>query len=571
MKILGLSGAVGHDPSAALLCDGKLVAAVEEERFNRQKHAKNMQPREAALYCLEAAGVAPEEIDLVAYPFAPVSFFHPGRWHYAKRHLYAPDRALRAIVNGNRHFRRNRRNVSRMLEEIGIDVSDRAEFVPVEHHLTHASCAYHYSGFEEAAVLSVDGVGEYSTTWLGHGKGGNLHKIKEFHSPDSLGGFYGAVTEYLGFRMLNGEFKVMGMACYGDPDRFDLSSLITYGPDGYRLNTRYVNCVGFRRFRQKGIGRWFSKKLADLWGPPREGDEADEPYIHIAASVQKVLEEAVLALVRGQLKDVLDRCGNLCLAGGVALNVKMNQRLLAEPNVERIFIFPAAGDAGTAVGAASYVAHQRGEIVEPLQHVYLGPEYSDEEIEAALKERGVEYTRPEHYEQEVSDALARGEVVAWFQGRMEFGPRALGNRSILGNPAFPGVSDKVNLQIKYRERWRPFCPVVLDEAAESFLGTDHPSPYMTLTFDVSKEWAEKVPEIVHVDGTTRPQVVSAATNPKLHRMISLFRDKTGIPLLLNTSLNRRGEPMVCSPHDALEMFYGSDLELLAIGPFLVPK
>ncbi len=572
MKILGLSGAVGHDPSSALLVDGRVVACAEEERFNRVKHAKDMQPALSARWCLETAGLSPRDVDVVAYPFARVGFADPGRWHYARRHLYTPDRSVKAIFNPNRRYRKNVRNVTAMLEELGFDLA-RTEFVTIEHHLSHASSAYHLSGFDEAAVLSIDGVGEYATTWLGEGRGGRLSRVKEFYAPDSLGGFYGAMTEYLGFEMLDGEFKVMGMAPYGDPSKADLSSLVHFGGEGFELDTRYVNCLGVRRWHDEdGRGRFFSSKLPDLLGaPPRKGDEIDEPYVHIAAAVQKLLEEAVLALVRHWLGDALRRTRRLCLAGGVALNVKMNQRLLAELDLDELFVQPAANDAGTSLGAATYVAAARGDRVEPLRHVYLGPEYGEAAIRAALEKRSHPFRHEASITDAVADLLAAGEVVAWFQGRMEFGPRALGNRSILANPTTPGIADKVNGQIKYRERWRPFCPSLLDSAAADVLGSSHPAPYMVLSFTVTPQWKSRIPEVVHVDGTVRPQVVDPRTNPRYHELLEKFRARTGIPVVLNTSLNRRGEPMVMSPDNALDMFEGSDLRYLALGDYLVTK
>jgi len=577
MIVLGIGGMVGHDPAAALVVDGRVVAAAEEERFLREKHAKGRLPEQAARFCLKQAGLKPSDVQAVAIPFAPVSLFGPARWHYAFRHWYAPDRAFVALCNGNRRFRRNARNVFAMLERLGMD-RRKIRFLPVEHHLAHASSAYHLSGYPDAAILSVDGVGEYATTWFGYGEGGRIRRIKEFYSPDSLGGYYGAITEYLGFEMLDGEFKVMGMAPYGDPDKIDVSPLIRWNERGFRVNTRLVNCVGLRRYKRPprggsdGIGTYFSPKLIKLWGPAREGDEIDEPYIHIAAAVQRQLEQIILALTRHYLGERIARTRRLCYAGGVALNVKANQRLIEAfgPDFE-LHVHPAAGDAGAALGAATYAACQLGDEIKPLRHAYLGPEYSPEEIEAALKRRNVPYEKCASITDAAADLLARGEVVAWFQGRMEWGPRALGNRSILGNPTRRGVADKINAQIKYRERWRPFCPSLLDTIAAEALQTSHPSPYMTFTFNVAETWKSRIPEVVHQDGTARPQIVTRESNPRYYELLKKFEARTGVGALLNTSLNRRGEPMVCSPDDALNMFYGSDLENLALGDFLVKK
>lgn len=571
MIVLGLGGAVGHDPAAALVVDGRVIAAAEEERFLRDKHAKGKQAELAAQFCLKHAGIKPSDVQVVAYPFAPISIFGPARWHYAMRHWYAPDRALTALLNGNRRYRRNVREVFEALRRLGIN-PDKIKFVPVEHHLAHASSAYHLSGYRDAAILSVDGVGEYCTTWFGYGDGGNIHCAKQFYSPDSLGGLYGAVTEFLGFEMLDGEFKVMGMAPYGDAKRIDVSKLLDWNEREFRVNTSLVNCIGWRRYKKNGKGTYFSPKLIEMWGPAREGDEIDDPYVHIAAAVQAQLEQVLVLLTKHYLGEHIARTKRLCYAGGVALNVKANQRLIAQlPADGELFVQPAASDSGTALGAATYAAHQLGDTIQPMEHAYLGPEYSADEIEAVLKKRGVKYERCASITDTAAELLARGEVVSWFQGRMEFGPRALGNRSILGNPASRGTADMINAQIKYRERWRPFCPSMLDTAAPDILQTNHPTPYMTFTFDVAEHWKARIPEVVHEDGTARPQIVTARSNPRYHELLKKFEARTGIPVLLNTSLNRRGEPMVCSPDDALNMFYGSDLRNLAVGDFLVRK
>lgn len=573
MIVLGLSGAVSHDASAALFVDGTLVAAAEEERFIRDKHAKNRFPYHAARWCLDFAGVDPRDVDYVAFPFAPVSLASPARWQYAKGYWYAPDRALDALLNGNRHYRRNYEKSLELMKQLGIDPT-RTQFIPVEHHLAHASSAYHLSGFKgKTAILGIDGKGEYATTFFGYGEHGKIHKIKEFYDPNSLGGVYGALTQYLGFDMLDGEFKVMGMAPYGDPNRYDLSKLIQFNRRGFKVNTQLVNTIGLRRYKEKGQSYYFSKKLVDWLGPKREGDEIDEPYIHYAASLQRLLETVVLTLVQEYLGDILKETGQLAYAGGVALNVKLNQRLMQLPDVKELFVQPAANDAGTSVGAASYVAAMYGDSVKTLSHVYLGPKFTNAECIAACEahEKKPRWRQVNNATTVAADLLAAGHPLAWFQGRMEFGPRALGNRSILGDPSQPGIADKINSQIKYRERWRPFCPSMLDTVAPEMLQTDHPSPYMTFTFDVAESWKKRVPEVVHEDGTARAQVVTAESNPRYYELLKAMEQRTGNGVLLNTSLNRRGEPMVCAPEDALAMFFGSDLQYLMMEDILVEK
>ncbi len=572
--ILGLSGALTHDPSAALYVGEKLVAAAEEERFIRDKHAKNKMPLHAARFCLEYAGIKPEEVDVVAFPFAEVGLDSPGRWYFAKRYWYAPDRALDALFNGNRHYRRNVKRVKGLLSELGIDW-DRITFVPVEHHLAHASSAYHLSGFKEkTAILGIDGKGEYATTFFGYGENGKIHKIKEFYDPDSLGGMYGAFTQYLGFEMLDGEYKVMGMAPYGDPSKFDLSPLIDFDGNDFRVNTKLVNTVGMRRYKdEKGKGYYFSPKLIEWLGPPRKGDSADFPYIDYAASMQNLFEEISLKLIERYLGDILRETGKLCFAGGGALNVKLNQRIIALPHVSELFVQPAGSDSGTAVGAASHAAAQMGISVEKLHHVNLGPSYTSDECIAAVQARDEkpQWEKVANVPEAAAEILENGNPLAWFQGRMEFGPRALGCRSILGCPSIKGIADRINEQIKYRERWRPFCPSVLDSVAEDLLQTDHPAPYMTFTFEVAEHWKSRIPEVVHEDGTARAQVVTRETNPVYHDLLKEMERRTGNGVVLNTSLNRRGEPVVCTPEDALNMFYGCDLEYLLMEDILVRK
>jgi len=571
--ILGLSGALGHDPSAAIVVDGEVVAAAEEERFVREKHAKNRMPVESARYCLRAAGVAPGQLDAVAFPYAPISLFTPARWHYARRYWYAPDRSLDALLNGNRRYRRNRARVRALGDDLGIDWS-RTRFEPVEHHLAHASSAYHLSGFtEKTAIMCVDGKGEYATTFFGCGENGRIRRIKEFFDPDSLGGVYGAMTEYLGFEMLDGEYKVMGMAPYGDPARYDLSRLIQPRGRGFEVDTRYVNTVGLRRYKENGVGYYFSDRLIDWLGPRRMGDVADEPYVHYAAALQRMFEDWCLKLMETYVGDVLRESGKLAFAGGGALNVKLNQRIVDLDHVDELFVQPAAGDSGTALGAATSVAARHGDRLTRMNHVFLGPSFDDQDCRDALEAAGhrLQWRKLEDVPRETALLLTAGHPIAWFQGRMEFGPRALGARSILGCPSTPGIADRINEQIKFRERWRPFCPSLLDRIAPEVIGTDHPAPFMTITFDVAEAWKSRIPEVVHQDGTARVQVVEREYQPRYYALLEHMEALTGNGVVLNTSLNRRGEPMVCSPGDALDMFFGCDLEYLVLEDYLVSK
>ena len=573
LNVLGLSGALSHDPSAALYIDGTLVAAAEEERFIRDKHAKNKMPVEATRFCLQQANLQATDIDVVAVPFAPISLASPGRWHYAKRYWYAPDRALDALLNGNRRYRRYVGKIRHMLEALDFQWGSFA-FEPVEHHLAHASSCYHLSGFKEkTAIMGIDGKGEYATTFFGYGEEGEIHKIKEFYDPDSLGGLYGAITEYLGFEMLDGEYKVMGMAPYGDASQYDLSRLARFGDGDFQVNTRLANVIGLRRYKDNGKGFYFSPQLIEWLGPRREGDVADEPYIHYAAAMQALFEKISLHLMDHYLGDIIRDTGLVAFSGGGALNVKLNQKIIARPEVRELFVQPASGDSGTAVGAASYVSQRRGVPVEKMRHVYLGPSFTNEQVIAACEAHPgkPEFSRIDAVPQHIARLLADGNPVAWFQGRMEFGPRALGARSILGCPSVTGVADRINEQIKFRERWRPFCPSMLDRVRGDMFKVDHPAPFMTFTFEVEEAWKGRVPEVVHEDGTARGQALERDCNPRYYALMEELEKLTGNGVVLNTSLNRRGEPVVCTPTDALNMFFGSDLQYLIMEDILCVK
>jgi carbamoyltransferase len=571
---LGLSGFMGHDPAAALFVDGELVAAIEEERLARRRHAKGMLPLQAASFCLQYAQVNPSEVNIVAIPYAPISFFSKARWHYARRHWYAPDRAIDSIINGNRRYRRFITELRQLLEKLQIPWKN-VQLESVEHQLAHASSSYHLSGCKEkTAVLTIDSRGEYATMLLGVGENGRIEKIKEFYDPDSLSGMYAAITDYLGFEILNGEFKVMGIAPFGDPNKYDLSALAEFTGEKFRVNNTLVSTVGLRRFMAKSKGHYFSKKLVALLGPRREGNLLDDPYVHYAAGIQKLYEDIAVALVVYYLYPILKSGGKLAFAGTSSMNIKLNQRLHSLKEVKEIFVSPLSGDAGTAVGAACYAAVKHQQQIKPLKDVYLGPRYTKMQCISACKRHR---DRPEWKELEnapltAAELLAEGNIVAWFQGRMEFGPRALGNRSILGNPSANGVTDKLNNEVKFRERWRPFCPSLLDSFADEFLDTEGFYPkFMTAATPVKEKWRDVFPSVIHKDGTTRAQVVTHDTNPRFYQLLKHMEDKTGYGIVINTSLNRPGEALICSPQDAVEMFLGSDLNYLIMEDILVTK
>ena len=566
MIVLGIACPFWHDPSAAILVDGETVAAVEQERFSRVKHAPRELPLHAVRYCLEAAGVTLDQVDVVAFPWSLENITR-NRWAYARRAFgRQPKKAFRALYRGRRKKRYRVGKLERTLDALGADRS-KFEIDLVEHHLAHVASASHFSGMDECAVATIDGVGEVTTCLFGEVKDQRFTRRFEVQRPDSLGLFYASITEYLGFDINDGEFKVMGMSCYGDPSKADLSDIVKVVDGDLWMDLDYVWAPREKRWK----GASFGTKFVERFGPPRVGDEIDEPYVHIAAAAQKVLEDCSIRLIEHHLGDALKRHGNLALAGGCALNVAMNRKLMEHPLVRRLYVPPSPGDAGTAIGAAAYAAAKRGDRVKPLPHAYWGPSFTTKEVCEELDGLRIPYTLVPDAPAAAAELLARGEVVAWFQGRMEWGPRALGNRSILGNPGHRGTADDINARIKYRERWRPFCPSVLAERAEEFLGSAHPAEFMTLSFRVPEKWSAETPEVVHVDGTVRPQAVSAEANPRYHRLLREFEKRTGLPCVINTSLNRRGEPMICAPKDALAMFYGSGLEHLFLEDVYVTK
>ncbi len=570
MIVLGL-GNRHHDPSACILIDGKLIAAAEEERFTRHKHGTGEHPVNAIRYCLQEAGLRPEEITHAAHAASPEAYDRH-KWAYFKRaFLKRPAHALKAILKADSRKKNFVNGPRETLRLAGINPA-RVSLRYVDHHTAHAASAFYFSGFKEAAFITMDGSGEFTSTMLGYFDArGQIHILKEFIVPDSLGFFYATLTDYLGFEHDDGEYKVMGMAPYGDAARYNLDDLLHYDTKRktYRINDDYIYAVKRKRVH---LDKFFSKKLVEKLGPERKGDALLEPYIHIAAATQKRFEEVSLKLIEDYLSDWLKKMGGrLVFSGGCALNVKLNKKIIEHPLVTALWVQPASSDAGLCIGAAAMISYEAGHAIQPMQHSYWGPGFTDAEIEAVFRPSHHKVTRENSITEAASRLLDRGEVVAWFQGRMEWGPRALGNRSILGNPAIRGTAEKINDAIKFRELWRPFCPSILFEYGQQILNTAHDSPFMTFCFDVRAEWKDKVPEIVHVDNTARPQFVTRKANPLYYELLEKFQKLSGLPLLINTSLNRRGEPMVCSPEDALRMFDGSGLKYLAIGNFLVEK
>ena len=557
-----------HDSSAALVVDGKVVAAAEEERFTRKKHDGNF-PVHSVNFCLKQAGLTPSDIDYIAFPWS-IDILRERKWEYffkTVRTRFSP--AFKKLYRNQKELQDKVSFIHQTLEACGFDISS-VKVKWVEHQLAHVASSYYLSGMKDAAVMSIDAGGEITSTLLGQTQKGNIQKIKEIVSADSLGAFYATMTDYLGFDRGEGEYKVMGMAPFGDSKKVNFDQIIWWDEKKktFRTNEKYVWVTRDKRFK---VDKMYSKQMVDEFGPERAGDALSDPYIHIAAATQKKLEEIAVNLVETYLKESLTRHGNLCFAGGCALNVSLNRILLDLPYVKKLWVQPAAHDTGTSLGAAVYVAHQMGESIAPMDNAYLGPEFSNHEIENELKQWPFAYTLEKDICRTACDLLDQKHVIGWFQGKMEWGPRALGNRSILGNPTVKGTADKINAIIKFREQWRPFCPSILREHANEILNSSHDAPYMTIAFKVNDVWKEKIPEVVHIDGTARPQLVDQKSNPRYYQLIQNFYEKTGIPVLINTSLNRRGEPMICSPKDALKMFEGCGLDYMVMGDYLVRK
>jgi len=568
MIILGIHS-VTHDPSAALLIDGKVVAAADEERFTRKKHAWGGLPVNAVNYCLDAAGIKPDDVDIVSFPWNR-EVLRKRRWKYFANTCRRRPRRI-STVHFKLYKRQNKREkqLYKTLKNSGFD-TNKVEIEFVDHHIAHAASAYYFSGFESAAILSIDGVGEVQTTIMAQGKGNKISIVDEVLKPDSLGLYYSAMTEYLGFKANDGEYKLMGMAPYGDPDKADLDGFVTWGNGGYNLNTDFVNCDASVA-TSKGIH--YSKALVEKLGPPRTGNAIAPPYTHVAAATQKLFEKSAMHLVDHHLAPILkENGGRLAFAGGCALNVVFNRRLIEHPLVKELSVQPNAGDGGTSLGAAAWSAVKRGAAIDPMWDVQLGPGYTTMECEEALNKFHIPYEKPDDIIETTADLVAGGNAVAWFQGRLEWGPRALGNRSVIGNPGIKGQTNNINLRVKFREAWRPFCPSILAEWGNKvFDDSGHSSPFMTFCYNVKPEWREKIPEVVHVDGSARPQYVTKDVNPRYRAVIEKFHEKTGLPCVINTSLNRNGEPIVCSPEDAIKMFFGCGLEYLVLEDLLVRK
>ncbi|MFZ2062450.1 MAG: carbamoyltransferase [Candidatus Binatus sp.] len=592
MRVLGIS-AFYHDSAAALIEDGEILSAAQEERFTRRKHDARF-PRLAIEFCWEQSGLSLSEVDYIAFYDKPFLKFE----RLLETYLAFAPRGFKSFRTAMPIWLREKLFQKRMLRNAlaelngGIDLGDRLLFA--EHHQSHAASAFFASPFRQAVILTLDGVGEWATTSASIGNDNRLEMIKEIHFPHSLGLLYSAFTHYAGFKVNSGEYKLMGLAPYGSPRFRDLilNNLIDLKPDGsFRLDLSYFDyCVGLRMT---------NPKFEQLFGGPARKPESSitQREMDLAASIQSVTEEVILRLTRALAAETGYR--NLCLAGGVALNCVANGKVSRDHRFENVWIQPAAGDAGGALGAALATYHQflnqprRIKGQDLMLGSYLGPSFSQQEIESRLAAVGARFDicDDETLLNASVDALVAGKALGWFQGRMEFGPRALGARSILADPRSPTAQRTLNLKVKFRESFRPFAPSVLREQVQDWFDLDYDSPYMLMVADVKRDRRRaltseelslfgterlntvrsEIPAVTHVDYSARIQTVHRETNKRYHALLSAFSQRTGCPVLVNTSFNVRGEPIVCTPEDAWRCFMGTGIDSLAIGNCFLDK
>jgi carbamoyltransferase len=579
MNILGINAYHGN-ASAAVVCDGRLVAAVEEERFNRIKYAAGF-PAQAIRYCLKEAGLKLEEIDHVAVPRNPYARLGTKLFYALRMPSFARGRAkVLAKFIGVREA---------LAAAFDSDPKAMAaQFHRIEHHQAHLASAFFVSPFERAALLSADGLGDFASTMWGSGSGNRMEIADAIAFPHSLGLYYTAVTQYLGFLKFGDEYKVMGLAAYGEPERLeafrDIVRFDTNGNgNGFRLGLEYFvhhrtgpEMSWAEADKTPTLGKLFSEEMSRRLGAARSPEEPlEQRHRNLAASLQARLEEVYLGML-GKLAKATG-LKSICLAGGVAFNCVANGKICDSTPFEQVYVQPAAGDAGLAVGAAYYVWHQK--LGKPrsfvMDHAYWGPGFSAPEVRAAIEASGIAregYIVAELPEQELARQaaaiIADGKILGWFQGRAEWGPRALGNRSIVADPRRADMKDILNRRIKHREIFRPFAPSILAEATGEWFAKSHPSPFMTLAYAVRPEKRELIPAPTHVDGTGRLQTVTREANPRYHALISAFRDLTGVPVVLNTSFNDN-EPIVCRPEEAIDCFLRTKMDALVLGDFLI--
>lgn len=558
MNILGLS-CFYHDSAASLIQDGKLIAAVTEERFNREKHYSGF-PSQSVEYCLKRGEISLEDIDYVVFYEKPFVKFE----RILKTYISSFPKSKEVFVKQIPNWIKRKIYTKKIIRD---ELDYSGEIIFSKHHQSHAASAFFTSPFEEAAILTVDAAGEKTTTSKGIGKRNNIEINKEIEFPHSLGLLYSTFTAHLGFYVNSGEGKVMGMASYGKPEYYDkiMQDVIDVRSDGgFKLNMDY--------FAYHYSERMYSNKFIEEFGSTRdkERDDFDQRHANLAASIQKVTEKILLRMIEDLYEGTESE--NLCLAGGVALNCVANGKLEKKSSFENLYVPGAAGDDGASIGAAMYVYRSLldNDKDNHMNNMYWGPEFSNSRIKETLDREEIEYRefKEDEIVQHAAEKIANGEIIGWFQGRMEFGPRALGNRSIIADPTKADIQDTVNEKIKLRETWRPFAPSVIEEKATDYLEGCKKSSFMIKAYPVN---SDEIPSVTHIDNTARPQTVNKDQNERYYKLISKFEEETGIPVVLNTSFNRRGEPIVCTPEDALNCFQNSGLDLLIMNDILVEK
>jgi len=576
MNILGIN-CYGHDSAATLVQDGVVKFAVEEERLNRKKHS-GLFPKHAIAAALEFSNISFSEIDHVAFSWDPkityskIPLYILRYWRtlptlLRERHGFSMEENL-----GMFNYLKDIKNIPLQLENLFLDgQKGKFQYHMLEHHLCHAASCFYPSGFEEAAILTIDGAGEWSTTMLAQGRGNDIKKLKTIDTPHSLGAFYQAISRHVGFKLIEGPGKLMGLASYGtrnSAEYIKLKKLIKLLPDGgFRVDMRYFS---YHYSRKSGV----SPKFINEFGKGNlTGDNWTEYELNIATAAQQIVEDVILHIVHNLNRMVKSK--NLCMAGGVALNSVTNGLIAKSGLYENIFIQPAAGDSGTSLGAALLLENRvHNEKRKYIQNdTFLGNGYSNDAYEASLKNASLEYRHMERNElyRYTAKCLQAGNIVGWFQGRMEFGPRALGNRSFLATPLQKDMKDILNSRVKFREGFRPFAAIVLEEDAGRYFDCSYHNPYMLFVYKVKKEYRDIIPAITHVDNTVRIQTVNEQENPELYLLLKAFKELTGHSVLINTSFNIKGEPIVCSPDDAVNSFKKADIDLLVLGDYISEK
>ena len=570
MNILGIF-MEGPNTGACLFSDGKLIAMAEEERFIPQKTASEKFPSSSIAFCLKKASLKLTDIHTVATAWD--HDFYPTKMDEYMQSLDGRDldplaKRAETIIHNKLAPDLALFNIKIGLKKIDPNANPKIKWFP--HHKAHAASVHYMSGFDESACLVMDGSGENLATTTWHGQGDELNPVNEWKLPNSLGWFYSALTEWLGFKAYSGEGKVMGLAAYGKPDNEiaeKLKKVCWLNTDGdYEVDPTYIY------FGERNYSKKFTDKLVDLLGPPRLPEsELNDFYINAAYETQKVLENISISIARKLLKQTGTK--NLCVSGGVAMNCKMNGLLSNLDGVENIFINPASHDSGTALGAALLAYKELGQSPRKtkLEHAYWGPDFTDEEIEEKLKHCNLKYRKVDDISKECAKFLNESKIIGWFQGRAEFGARALGSRSIIANPTNKDMKDIVNARVKYREGFRPFAPSMIEEVKDKYMVDPKDSPFMILAYQFKDEFKENFPSVVHVDGSVRPQTVSKEYNPRYWNLINEFGKLSGHPIIINTSFNVRGEPIVNTPLDAIRCFFSTGMDVLAIGSFVIVK